>query len=128
MLAIQTGKVIVTGVVTIHGLGSHSGSGEMLAEDDNAMTRAEAQAFKRACCCFGLVVTSTTSKASTGVSPHRYQLNTRIGKAQELLLTKGESLSMVAVATGFADQSHFTRTFKRVTGATPHEWHQNRTL
>jgi AraC family transcriptional regulator len=40
---------------------------------------------------------------------------------------KGESLSMVAVATGFADQSHFTRTFKRVTGATPHEWHQNRT-
>jgi transcriptional regulator GlxA family with amidase domain len=52
-------------------------------------------------------------KASTGVSPHRYQLNTRIGKAQELLLMKGESLSMVAVATGFADQSHFTRTFKR---------------
>jgi Helix-turn-helix domain len=52
-------------------------------------------------------------KASTGVSPHRYQLNTRIGKAQELLLMKGESLSMVPVATGFADQSHFTRTFKR---------------
>jgi transcriptional regulator GlxA family with amidase domain len=65
-------------------------------------------------------------KASTGVSPHRYQLNTRIGKAQELLLMKGESLSMVALATGFADQSHFTRTFKRVIGVTPHEWHQNR--
>src|SRR5580704_8850572 len=40
---------------------------------------------------------------------------------------RGESLSMVAVATGFADQSHFTRTFKRVTGATPYEWHQNHT-
>jgi len=66
-------------------------------------------------------------KASTGVSPHRYQLNTRIGKAQELLLMKGESLSTVAVATGFADQSHFTRTFKRVTGVTPHDWRQNRT-
>ena len=66
-------------------------------------------------------------KASTGVSPHRYQLNTRIAKAQELLLMKGESLSMVAVETGFADQSHFTRTFKRVTGATPHEWQRNRT-
>src|SRR3984957_10496128 len=36
------------------------------------------------------------------VSPHRYQLNTRIGKAQELLLMKEESLSMVTVATGFA--------------------------
>ncbi len=33
---------------------SHSGSGEMWADDDNAMTRAEAQAFKRACSCFGL--------------------------------------------------------------------------
>jgi AraC family transcriptional regulator len=66
-------------------------------------------------------------KASPGVSPHRYQLKTRIGKAQELLLMKGESLSMVAAATGFSDQSHFTRTFKRVPGATPHEWRQNRT-
>ena len=44
--------------------------------------------------------------------------------------TKEQSKSgapMVAAATGFADQSHFTRTFKRVTGATPHEWHRNRT-
>jgi hypothetical protein len=32
----------------------HSGSGEEWADDDNAMTRAEAQAFKRACSCFGL--------------------------------------------------------------------------
>ena len=66
-------------------------------------------------------------KASTGVSPHRYQLNTRIGKAQELLLLKGEGLSTVAAATGFADQSHFTRAFKRVIGATPREWRQDRT-
>jgi AraC family transcriptional regulator len=66
-------------------------------------------------------------KASTGITPHRYQLNTRIEKAQDLLLTKGESPSMVAVATGFVDQSHFTRTFRRVTGTTPHEWRQNRT-
>jgi hypothetical protein len=51
---IQTGKVIVTCIVTIHDLGSHSGSGEMWADDDNAMTRAEAQAFKRGCTCFGL--------------------------------------------------------------------------
>ena len=51
---IQTGKVIVTCVVSIAGLGAHTGSGEMWADDDNAMTRAEAQAFKRACSCFGL--------------------------------------------------------------------------
>ena len=52
--AIQTGKVIVTCVVSITGFGSHTGSGEEWAEDENAMTSAEAQAFKRACSCFGL--------------------------------------------------------------------------
>ena len=51
---IQTGKVIVTCVVSIAGLGAHTGSGEMWADDDNAMTRAGAQAFRRGCSCFGL--------------------------------------------------------------------------
>lgn len=51
---IQTGKILVTCVVTIHGLGNHSGSGEEWADEENAMTSAEAQAFKRACSCFGL--------------------------------------------------------------------------
>jgi hypothetical protein len=40
--------------VTLFGLGSHSGTGEEWATDENALTRAEAQAFKRACSCFGL--------------------------------------------------------------------------
>jgi hypothetical protein len=51
---IQTGKVLVTCMVTIPGVGMHSGSGEAWADDENAMTSAEAQAFKRACSCFGL--------------------------------------------------------------------------
>ena len=41
---IQTGKVLVTCVVSIPGIGSHSGSGEEWADDENAMTSAEAQA------------------------------------------------------------------------------------
>ena len=52
--SIQTGKVIVTCVVSITGFGSHAGSGEEWADDENAMTSAEAQAFKRACSVFGL--------------------------------------------------------------------------
>jgi hypothetical protein len=51
---IQTGKVLVTCVVSIPGIGTHSGTGEEWADDENAMTSAEAQAFKRACCVFGL--------------------------------------------------------------------------
>ncbi|HVZ18925.1 MAG TPA: Rad52/Rad22 family DNA repair protein [Terriglobales bacterium] len=47
-------KVVVVSTVTIHGLGSHTGVGEEWADDENAATRAEAQAFKRACACFGL--------------------------------------------------------------------------
>lgn len=52
--AVITGKILVTATVTIFGVGSHSGTGEEWADGDNAMTAAEAQAFKRACCCFGL--------------------------------------------------------------------------
>ncbi len=47
-------KVLVTCELTIFGLGSHSATGEEWAENDNAGTAAEAQAFKRACSCFGL--------------------------------------------------------------------------
>jgi hypothetical protein len=47
-------KVIVTGEVTVFGLGSHAATGEEWADDDNAATSAEAQAFKRACACLGL--------------------------------------------------------------------------
>src|SRR5580765_2016537 len=47
-------KVFVTCELTIHGIGSHSATGEEWADDDHAGTSAEAQAFKRACACFGL--------------------------------------------------------------------------
>jgi hypothetical protein len=48
------GKLVVTCSVTIHGLGTHAGLGEEWADNENAGTAAEAQAFKRACTCFGL--------------------------------------------------------------------------
>ncbi len=47
-------KVFVTCDLTIHGIGSHSATGEEWADNDNAGTSAEAQAFKRAASCFGL--------------------------------------------------------------------------
>lgn len=46
--------MFVTCEVTIFGVGSHSATGEEWADDPNAGTAAEAQAFKRACSCFGL--------------------------------------------------------------------------
>jgi hypothetical protein len=51
---IISGKIVVTCRLTIDGMGSHSGLGEEWADNENAGTSAEAQAFKRACSCFGL--------------------------------------------------------------------------
>jgi len=51
---IISGKIVVTCRLTIDGIGSHSGLGEEWADNENAGTAAEAQAFKRACSCFGL--------------------------------------------------------------------------
>ena len=51
---IISGKIVVTCKLTINVLGSHAGLGEEWADNENAGTSAEAQAFKRACSCFGL--------------------------------------------------------------------------
>jgi hypothetical protein len=51
---IQTGKVLVTCTLMITELGRHAGSGEGWADEENALTAAEAQSFKRSCVCFGL--------------------------------------------------------------------------
>jgi hypothetical protein len=50
----MVGKIVVTCEVSIYDLGTHSGIGEDWADNENAGTAAEAQAFKRACACFGL--------------------------------------------------------------------------
>jgi AraC-like DNA-binding protein len=43
----------------------------------------------------------------------------RIEKAMELLNKGGHTLTEIAYLTGFSDQSHFTRTFKKFTGQNP---------
>jgi transcriptional regulator GlxA family with amidase domain len=64
-------------------------------------------------------------KASTGVTPHRWQLNARIVKAQELLLANTMPVSEIALVTGFAEQSHFSRVFKSVAGVSPRAWQRD---
>lgn len=51
---IYKGKVLVVATLTIEGLGQHSNTGEEEATNDNAITSASAQAFKRAATMFGL--------------------------------------------------------------------------
>lgn len=53
-----------------------------------------------------------------GMTPHAYLLDQRIRHARTLL-RRGEPLAEVALASGFADQAHFQRQFKRRVAATP---------
>jgi len=58
-------------------------------------------------------------KQSAGVTPHLYLVQRRVGRAQEMLASTELSLSEVALATGFSDQSHFARHFRQMVGMTP---------
>jgi AraC-like DNA-binding protein len=55
---------------------------------------------------------------ATGMSPHRYQRQARICFATGLIRL-GHPLGEVAAASGFADQAHLTRSFRRTMGLTP---------
>lgn len=58
-----------------------------------------------------------------GMPPHAYQTQVRINRAKELV-RKRRPLSEIALATGFADQSHLTRHFRRLVGVTPGRYGQ----
>lgn len=62
---------------------------------------------------------SRVFRKATGVSPHRFVLETKINRAKELLTSSGTSLAIVAESLGFASQSHFTRAFRAVAGVAP---------
>ena len=65
---------------------------------------------------------SRAFKRSLGITVHRYVMQRRVEKAQQLMLTTAEALSSVALSCGMSDQSHLTRWFRRVVGEAPAAW------
>ena len=65
-------------------------------------------------------------RQSTGESPHRWLMKRRVEIAKEMLLSPGLPLSAIAVDCGFADQSHLTRVFTVMVGASPGVWRRAR--
>jgi AraC-like DNA-binding protein len=63
---------------------------------------------------------------SVGHSPHEYIMRRRVERAQGLMLSTNKALSEIAAECGLADQSHFTRLFRRVVGESPAAWRRAR--
>lgn len=59
-------------------------------------------------------------RKTTGLSPYQFLLRARVERARRLL-GHGHAISEVAAMTGFADQSHMHRHFRRLLGTTPGE-------
>lgn len=64
-------------------------------------------------------------RQSTGQPPHRWLLEQRVARARTLMSSPALPLADVALACGFADQSHFTRVFKSLVGASPGVWRRS---
>jgi transcriptional regulator GlxA family with amidase domain len=66
-------------------------------------------------------------KQITGMPPHRWLLSQRVKRAQELLRGSKLPIVEIAVACGFADQSHLIRVFSKALGICRAAWRRLRT-
>lgn len=57
-------------------------------------------------------------KAEVGLTPHQFQIQNRVRKAQHLI-HETDTITEVALTTGFCDQSHFIKQFERYVGLSP---------
>jgi len=87
------------------------------AASDKAVTSAELEAAT------GLTryVLARHFRLCLGTSPYRYLLMRRLDRARALI-RRGTPLAEAALASGFADQSHMTRHFKKAYGLSPGRW------
>lgn len=61
-----------------------------------------------------------------GITPMTYLRRYRIRQARELLETTDLSIMQVAMAVGFSESAHFTRTFQREVGMTPRAYRSDK--
>jgi transcriptional regulator of acetoin/glycerol metabolism/AraC-like DNA-binding protein len=64
-------------------------------------------------------------KHSEGMTPHYYIVSRRVERAKEMLAGTNLSLSEIAFAVGFADQSHLTRHFRQIVRITPGQFRRS---
>ncbi len=61
-------------------------------------------------------------KQTFGATPRRWRLLLRVERAKSLLVSSDLTIAEIALACGFADQSHLTRVFGQIVGVPPARW------
>jgi AraC family transcriptional regulator len=69
---------------------------------------------------------SRAFKASTGRAPYQWVVERRVQRAKTMIGDTDDSLAGIALACGFADQSHMTSVFRKRTGETPAKFREVR--
>ncbi|MEL6333550.1 MAG: AraC family transcriptional regulator [Cyanobacteria bacterium J06633_2] len=62
---------------------------------------------------------SRSFKQSVGIAPYRYLMQQRVERAKQLIEQQSIAISDIALDCGFANQTHLTKVFRRITGVTP---------
>lgn len=62
---------------------------------------------------------TTAFRASVGMSPHQYVIKRRVDRARGMIVATSVPLSEIALACGFANQSHMNRRMNELLGITP---------
>jgi AraC family transcriptional regulator len=70
---------------------------------------------------------SRAFKQSIGSSPMAYVSMRRVERARLMMTSTGQPLIEIALACGFADQSHLNRCFRRLIGTSPGKWRRHMT-
>lgn len=70
---------------------------------------------------------SRAFKRSLGSSPMAYVAARRVERAKLMVTSTRERLMDIALTCGFSDQSHLTRSFRRVVGMSPGRWRRGST-
>jgi AraC family transcriptional regulator len=64
-------------------------------------------------------------RQSTGKSPYQYVLELRTKRAKSMMRDRRLGLTEIALSSGFANQHHLSRIFRRVVGVTPSRYRAN---
>lgn len=64
-------------------------------------------------------------RSTFGVAPLAWIRSRRIERAKRLIRDERHTLTEIAAMTGFSDQSHLSRTFKRIVGKNPTDYRRS---